>query len=95
MPNVKVGVIGVGFMGELHTRTLSEMPGVEIVGVADADVEKARKVALRYGISSFYEKPEDLLEQVEAAVVASPETAHREHAVNSSPMGLIKAGLSA
>ena len=46
MPNVKVGVIGVGFMGELHTRTLSEMPGIEVVGVADADVEKARKVAL-------------------------------------------------
>ena len=62
MPNVKIGVIGAGFMGELHTRTLSEMPGVEVVGVADADVEKARKVALRYGISSFYEKPEDLLE---------------------------------
>ena len=81
MPNVKVGVIGVGFMGELHTRTLSEMPGVEVVGVADTDVEKARKVALRYGISSFYEKPEDLLEQVEAVVVVSPETAHREHAV--------------
>lgn len=78
MQSVKIGVIGVGRIGELCTRTLSEMLGVEVVGVADADVEKARKVTLRYGISSFYEKPEDLLEQVEAVVVASPETVHRE-----------------
>jgi len=43
MQNVKIGVIGVGFVGELHTRTLSEMPGVEVVGVADADVEKSKE----------------------------------------------------
>jgi len=50
-------------------------------------LKKARKVAFRYGISSFYEKPEDLLEQVEAAVVASPETAHRKHAVMALKAG--------
>jgi len=81
MKVTKVGVIGVGFMGELHTRTLVEMPGVEVVGVADANEERARDVASRYGISAhFGERVEGLLEKVEAVVIASPESVHRQHA---------------
>jgi predicted dehydrogenase len=82
MDNVKVGVIGVGFMGEFHVRVLLEMPGVDLVGIADNNQERAKEIASKYQIGSYYTKPEDLCQQVEAVVIASPEMAHEEHAVS-------------
>jgi len=81
MRQVKVGVIGVGFMGELHTRVLVDMPDVDVVGVVDANVNRAKEVASRYGIPFHSNRPEELLGQVQAVVIASPETTHKEHAI--------------
>jgi len=81
MEVLKVGVIGVGFMGELHARTLVEMPNVDVVGVVDADLERAKEVASKYGIKSYYKEPEELLAQAEAVIIASPETVHKQHAL--------------
>lgn len=79
MKVLKVGVIGVGFMGELHARTLVEMPGVNVVGVVDANLARAKEVATKYGIQSYYEEPKELLDQVEAVIIASPEVVHKPH----------------
>jgi ABC-type branched-subunit amino acid transport system ATPase component len=43
--NVKVGVIGVGYLGRFHAHKYAAMEGVELVGVADADPERAHLVA--------------------------------------------------
>ncbi len=37
MKRLRVGVVGVGHLGQHHARILATMPGVELVGVADAD----------------------------------------------------------
>lgn len=42
---VSAGVIGVGSMGRHHARVYSEQPGVELVGVADADADRAAEIA--------------------------------------------------
>jgi predicted dehydrogenase len=44
---LKVAVIGVGAMGHNHARVYSEMPDVELVGVADSDGRVAQAVAKR------------------------------------------------
>ena len=41
---LRVGVVGVGVMGCNHARVLSEMPGVQLVGVADPDRSQAEFV---------------------------------------------------
>jgi UDP-N-acetylglucosamine 3-dehydrogenase len=46
---LRVAVIGVGAMGHNHARVYSEMPDVELVGVADSDGQVAQAVARRYG----------------------------------------------
>ena len=40
MSNLKVGVIGLGFMGDLHTSCYSTLPNVDLVGIADKDPDK-------------------------------------------------------
>ena len=42
---VRVGVVGVGHLGQHHARLLAAMPGVTLVGVADIKPERAREVA--------------------------------------------------
>ena len=35
--NMRVGVIGVGYLGRFHAQKYAAMEGVELIGVADAD----------------------------------------------------------
>ena len=53
---LRVGVVGIGVMGSNHARVLPEMPGVELVGVADPDrsrplLSAARSAARLYRMS--------------------------------------------
>ncbi len=43
MNSLNLGVVGVGHLGSLHTKILAEIDSVKLVGVFDADAEKARK----------------------------------------------------
>ncbi|NPB04154.1 MAG: Gfo/Idh/MocA family oxidoreductase [Thermotogae bacterium] len=72
---VKVGVVGVGYLGSLHVKRLKEIPLANLVGIYDIDTQKGKSVAEEYGILSF-PSLEDLIEEVEAVVVAAPTTAH-------------------
>ena len=47
LSNLKIGVIGLGFMGDLHANVYSTLPNVELVGIADKDVNK-RELAQKY-----------------------------------------------
>ncbi|HXC61740.1 MAG TPA: Gfo/Idh/MocA family oxidoreductase, partial [Nitrospiria bacterium] len=45
LPSVRVGVIGVGYLGQHHARIYSQLPGVTLIGVADTVRERADEVA--------------------------------------------------
>jgi len=68
-------VVGVGYLGSLHVKRLKEIPLANLVGIYDIDTQKGKSVAEEYGILSF-PSLEDLIEEVEAVVVAAPTTAH-------------------
>jgi predicted dehydrogenase len=74
---LRVGVVGVGHLGQHHARVLGAIPGVELVGVADARPEQARAVAERVGTRAVADY-RDLLDRVDAVSVAVPTTLHRE-----------------
>ena len=74
---MRVGVVGAGVMGSLHSRVYYELPGVELVGVADTDLQKAREVANMYGALAFNDVKE-LLGRVDAVTVAVPTKFHKD-----------------
>ncbi|MFH1684526.1 MAG: Gfo/Idh/MocA family oxidoreductase [Candidatus Margulisiibacteriota bacterium] len=74
---LKIGVIGVGAMGQHHARVISTLPGAQLFGVADLDQEKAKQIGVRFGAEVF-QNYKDLLGQVEAIIIASPTKTHFE-----------------
>ena len=80
MSRLRLAVVGVGHLGKEHARILSQMAGVELVGIADPRSVQATAVAQRCG-SRVYADHRELLTKVDGVVVAAP-TAHH-HAVAS------------
>jgi len=78
---IRVGVIGVGNMGQHHTRVLSRLKNVELVGVSDVNVELGLDTASKYRVR-FFEDYHSLLALVDAVCVAVPTRLH--HSVGMS-----------
>lgn len=74
---LKVGVIGLGEMGQHHARIYSQLD-CELVGVADTNVERAKEIGIK-NRTKYYTDYHDLLSKVEAVSIAVPTTLH--HAV--------------
>ena len=75
MSQVRVGVIGVGYLGEHHARIYSEMDGVQLVGVVDPEEDRGRSVAEKTACRFFGELKE-LLGEVQAVSIAAPTSFH-------------------
>ncbi|NEP88626.1 MAG: Gfo/Idh/MocA family oxidoreductase [Okeania sp. SIO2C2] len=73
--SLRVGVIGVGNMGQHHTRVLNLLKDTELVGVADINVERGLDTASKYQVR-FFEDYKDLLPHVDAVCVAVPTLQH-------------------
>jgi predicted dehydrogenase len=75
MDKVKVGIIGVGYLGTQHARILSYLEEAELKGVADIDFQKAIQIGNRHGVH-YYENFEEMLDEIDAAIVATPTSEH-------------------
>jgi UDP-N-acetylglucosamine 3-dehydrogenase len=81
---MKVGVIGVGAMGQNHARVYSEI--ANLVGVTDAVPEQARKIGERLGVVSF-DSADALLDQVDAVSICTPTSYHFDTAMKAISKG--------
>jgi predicted dehydrogenase len=72
---LRVGVIGVGSLGQHHVRIYSQMPDAELVGIFDANQARAGEIATRYQTRVF-EKLDDFFGRVDAASLAVPTIDH-------------------
>ena len=84
---IKIGVIGVGGMGSAHCGALKEVENTEFVGVWDLSEEAAANAAERFEAKSFSTCTE-LLDNIEAVVVATPGFHHVEPVVNAARVGV-------
>lgn len=84
---VRIGVIGVGGMGNAHCNALPKVENCEFVGVADLRLDAAEAVAEEHGIRAFSDYHE-LLAIVDAVVVATPPVAHTQVVVDAAAAGV-------
>lgn len=75
MKSVRVGVIGVGYLGRFHAHKYAALPEVTLVGVADSDQAQGKKVATECGCPVFNDYRE-MLPLVDAVSIAVPTSLH-------------------
>jgi predicted dehydrogenase len=75
MNTVRVGVVGVGALGQHHARVYASLPEAALVGVVDALPGRAEEVAGPLGTKVF-PSYSDLFGKVDAVSIATPTTLH-------------------
>lgn len=74
---LRVGVVGVGHLGQYHVQKYAALDLVNLVGIVDADGPKANDVGRRNSTRAF-EGLEQLLGEVDAVSLAVPTEQHFE-----------------
>ncbi len=77
MKRLRVGVVGVGHLGQHHARILASLPDVELVAVVDSRPEQAQTIADKFGTRAVADYHE-LLGRIDAVSIAVPTVLHRE-----------------
>ncbi len=77
MSKIKVGVIGTGHLGKIHTKLFKEVANCELVGIYDRDLERAKQVAGEFKVKSF-DDPDKLLNEIDAVDIVATTSAHYE-----------------
>jgi predicted dehydrogenase len=75
MEKIRVGVIGVGNMGERHCRVFSTMSQVTLAGISDLAEERGRAIQEKYE-THYYSNFHDLLPNVDAVSIATTTPGH-------------------
>jgi predicted dehydrogenase len=73
--DVRLGVVGVGSLGQHHARIAANLPGAVLAGVFDIDPDRSRAVAERHQCQAFAHL-KDLLAEADAVSVAVPTVDH-------------------
>lgn len=77
MPKLRVGLVGVGYLGEFHLQKLLKIEEAKLVGFFEPDRERAKFLKERYGVDPFYDLL-SLVREIDACVVAAPTSKHYE-----------------
>ena len=85
---LKVGVVGVGVMGSNHARVLSEMSGVQLVGIADPDRKQRDLVTRAVGCPAFSDMDALLRSGIDAVTIAAPTHLHHDLALECIGRGV-------
>jgi predicted dehydrogenase len=81
MNRIRVGVIGVGHLGQIHARLLRQVAGAELVGIVDPAVAARNVVGAELGVQAYAEHA-PLLGKIDAAIVAAPSRLHHGMAID-------------
>ncbi|MFX0561100.1 Gfo/Idh/MocA family protein [Tepidibacillus infernus] len=82
MKNIKVGIIGTGFIGPTHIEAIRRLGFVDVVGLAEISQEQAEKKAVELGIPKAYGDYRDMLQDSEIQVIHNCTPNHLHFVLN-------------
>lgn len=84
--SIKVGVIGVGYLGQHHARIYSEIEDAELSALVDVDEDRAKKLATQYNCKAYTDYRE-IIGKLDAVSIVTPTTSHYSVAIDCLRMG--------
>ena len=85
MKPVKIGLLGLGNMGQNHLRVLSMLKDIELCFIFDSDNEKCAQLSQEYKVPA----PQDIINdygRVDALVIATPTSTHCDYVKQASKL---------
>lgn len=87
MAKLRVGVVGVGPMGQGHVKHYANIPGCELVAISDMDPARRAETAVKSGAMAFAD-PKDMIGRVDAVSIATPTVTHLDIALRFIDAGV-------
>lgn len=87
MKPIRLGIIGTGGMANHHAEQFKKLPGVTLTSCRDVVPGRAEEFAKKHGFQHVAKDTDQLLDQVDAVAVVTPDRFHREPA-----LAVLKAG---
>ncbi len=79
---LRVGLVGAGYISEFHARAIQRVPNARIVGIADVVDSRATALAGRFGIPKVFPSMEALMDEgVDVIHVLTPPDTHAQLAI--------------
>ena len=89
---MRIGIIGIGVMGEYHTRVYSEIaatnPDIHLVGIADINKAHVEALAKKYGTKAYDDYNQLLDSHLDAISICVPTSMHAEVAIKAIQKGI-------
>lgn len=73
---MKIGIIGVGNMGRLHAGLIQSNPRLELYGMTDMNVARAKEAAAAFGCAAFDSVEALLASEADMVFITVPNTSH-------------------
>src|SRR4051812_13758738 len=88
-PPIRVGLLGAGGISDAHAMSLASLPGVEMVGVADVDPTKARRLSERWSAGPPFPSLEALMKggRPDVVHILLPPEHHARFAIEAMAAG--------
>lgn len=83
---IRVGVIGVGYLGRHHARIYSEMDSAQLYAVIDRDKAKAEEIARQYSCKAYTDY-RAAIDNIQALSIVTPTTTHYKIAMECLKQG--------
>ena len=74
---IKVGIVGVGHLGEIHLKLISSSNYFDLIGFFEINLEKADLISNKYQVK-FFNNLNDLSENIQAVIICTPTIHHYE-----------------
>jgi len=80
--NVRIGIIGVGFIGEYHVQSFQSLPEAQVVAICDVNEARLAEIKGRYDVPAAYTNYSEMLrkENLDGIMIATADHLHREPA---------------
>jgi len=84
---LRIAVVGTGHLGRIHARLAANLPSLHLVAVVDSLASTREAVAAETGVRGVANHHE-LVGEIDAAIVATPTTSHRQVASELMQAGI-------
>ncbi|MEV6404127.1 Gfo/Idh/MocA family oxidoreductase [Streptomyces bobili] len=85
MTKLRTGVVGLGWAGTVHARTMATLPGIDLVAVSDLD--PAKHTAFPH-VPTFRDLEAMLRLELDYCVIATPSATHEHYALALAAAGV-------